>query len=256
MLLECGDPGLSPCVESLFAGLRSPGTGDEDRFRLGRSEDGERWRGERPSGPPVEWHDPADGLAWLDDELTVGLELRRPDLLFVHAAAIAREGRVALLVAESGGGKSTTTWAAMHHGFALLSDELAPVDPQSLLVHPYPRAICLKSSPPDRYDLPEGTPQAGGTRFIATRLLPRAPALPLAVIAFLAFSPQDPRPSLREISAAESAARLYANCLNALAHGGEGLDAVLSVSPRVRSFVLRSGDLPLTCALLAEALDG
>jgi hypothetical protein len=195
-------------------------------------------------------------MAWLDDALTVGVQHRRPDLLFIHAAAIARDGRVVLLVADSGGGKSTTTWASLHHGFALLSDELAPVEPASLLVHPFPRAICLKAFPPRPYDLPPGSVKASGAHYVATRFLPTrpSPAGPLAMLAFVSYSPEDPEPSLREISAATSAARLYANGLNVLAHGGEGLDAVLSLSARVPSFVLRSGDLPRTCALLTEAL--
>ena len=254
--MECRDPELVPYIESLYGGFRAASGDAGARFRLERSPDGRRWRCESPSGAFAEWRDPVEALAWLDDELTIGVQHRRPDLLFVHAAAIARDERAVLLVAESGGGKSTTTWAAVHHGFALLSDEVAPVDPASLLVHPYPRAICLKASPPRPYDLPPGSRHASGAHFVATRLLPMppSPARPLALIAFVSYRPQDPRPSLRAVGAAESAARLYANSLNVLAHGGEGLDAVTSLSEQVPSFLLHSGDLPATCALVADAL--
>ena len=30
------------------------------------------------------------------------------------------------------------TWALSHHGFRYLSDELAPIDPGTLRVHPFP----------------------------------------------------------------------------------------------------------------------
>jgi hypothetical protein len=231
------------------------GSARADRFRLSRIRG--RWRGEGPLGPAVEWADPSDGLAWLDDQLTIGLQHRRPDLLFLHAAAIAREGRVVLLAAESGGGKSTTTWAALHHGFTLLSDELAPLEPASLLVHPYARAVCLKSVPPVPYRLPAGSLHDSAVHYVATRLLPGglSKAGPLAMLVFVRYSPEDPEPSLRPITAGESAARLYATSLNVLAHGGEGLDAVLGVASRTPSFVLRSGDLRHTCALLAAAVD-
>ena len=254
MRLEC-DSELAPHVTSLYAALACEAGRAGDRFRLGRAPGG-GWLGVSPSGDRHDGHDPADVLSWLDDELTIGMQQRRPDLLFVHAAALVREGRAMLLAAESGGGKSTTTWAALHHGFALLSDELAPVDPLSLVVHPYPRAVCLKADPPPGYPLPAGTLHASGTRCIPIRHVAAADAAPLAAIAYVSDQPTDPRPSLREITPAESAARLYANSLNALAHGGDGLDAMAGLTPRVRSFVLRSGELPATCALLTEALAG
>jgi hypothetical protein len=196
-------------------------------------------------------------LSWLDDELTVGAQHSRPDLVFVHAAALGRDGRALLLVAESGGGKSTTSWAALHHGFSLLSDELAPVDPATLEVHPHPRAVCLKAPPPDPYVLPPGTLRTSGGYYVATRLLPSVPIqepLVLAAFVYVAYRPDEPAPSLRGITPAESAARLYAHCLNPLAHPGDGLDTVADLSQRVPSFVLHSGDLARTCALLETAL--
>jgi hypothetical protein len=252
--VECSDPDLAPFVDSLYAGFGASHGGDEDVFRLSRSPRG--WRGESPSLSSVEWRESVSGLAWLDDQLTLGAQYRRPDLLFLHAAAIAREGRVVLLVAESGGGKSTTTWAALHHGFALLSDELAPLDPATLLVHPHPRAVCLKARPPLPYELPPGTLKAPTAYYVATRLMPTPPssALPLSMLVFISRRPDGRWPELREITPAESAARLYANSLNVLAHGGEGLDVVAGVTPRVPSFVLHSGELTRTCALLADAL--
>lgn len=254
MRLECGEPDLVPHLASLYSALSAEPGLAPDRFRLDRGSDG-LWQGESPSGARFEGPDAADVLSWLDDELTIGMQHRRPDLLFVHAAALVRGGRALLLVAESGGGKSTTTWAALHHGFALLSDELAPVDPASLVVHPYPRAVCLKGDAPAGYPLPPGTVRASRTSCIAVRHVPTAAAAPLAALVYVSYQPTDPRPTIREITPAESAARLYANSLNPLAHGGEGLDAMASLAPRVRSFVLRSGDLPATCALLADALD-
>ena len=254
--VDCDDPELEPYVKCLYAGLGEAQGRDGDHIRLVRSRRKGHWQGVSLSGQAAEWARASDALAWLDDELTVGVQTRRPDLLFLHAAAITRGERVALLVAESGGGKSTTTWAALHHGFSLLSDELAPVEPASLLVHPYLRSICLKSRPPRGYPLPAGALHGGGAHMIPTRLLPTAPAGPLAMIAFVSYQPKDPQPSLRPISVAESAARLYAQSLNPLAHRADGLEAVLRVASRARSFVLRSGDLPRTCALLTDALGG
>lgn len=258
VLVDCPDEELFPYVESLYGGLRPAETEVEERFVLTRGADDGSWRGECGFTPPAEHTSRAAILSWLDDQLTVGAQHRRTDLLFVHAAALGRHGRAVLLVAESGGGKSTTSWAALHHGFALLSDELAPVDPESLEVHPHTRAVCLKTPPPDPYVLPAGTLQTSGGYYVAPRYLPSSPStvpLPLSALVFVSYRPDAPRPLIRPISPAEGAVRLYAHCLNPLAHQGDGLDAAIALSDRVPSFVLHSGDLRQTCALLASALD-
>jgi hypothetical protein len=256
--VDCPDGELFPYVQSLYGGLRPAEADVEDRFLLTRVPGEGLWRGECRFAPPAELPDRAAILSWLDDQLTVGAQHRRPDLLFVHAAALGRHGRAVLLVAESGGGKSTTSWAALHHGFALLSDELAPVDPVTLDVHAHPRAVCLKTRPPDPYVLPPGTMQSSGGYYVPSRLLPSAPSktpLPLCALVFVTYRPDEPQPSLRPISPAEGAVRLYAHCLNPLAHKGDGLDAAIALSDRAPSFVLHSGDLARTCALLANVVE-
>jgi hypothetical protein len=192
-------------------------------------------------------------VSWLDDQMTIDAQQDRPDLLFLHAAALSRKGRALLLAAESGGGKSTTAWAAVHHGFSLLSDELAPLDPRTLDVHPHLRAVCLKTRPPRSHPLPRGTLRTEAGFHVPVPLWPSAPArrpVPLEALVFLSYSPELPNPTLVPIGAAETAARLYAHSLNPLAHEGEGLDTMLALASRVPGFVLRSGELRQTCALL------
>ena len=72
--------------------------------------------------------DDGDFLFQMEKEITIEIQKRRPDLYFLHAAVLDYNGLGLLLVANSGGGKSTTTWALLHHGFRYLSDELAPID--------------------------------------------------------------------------------------------------------------------------------
>ena len=96
-------------------------------------------------------------LYLFERDMTVELQKLRHDLYFVHAAVLDFAGRAVMLVGESGSGKSTVTWALLHHGFRYLSDELGPVDPESLQVYPYAHALGLKNAPPDPYPLPEKT---------------------------------------------------------------------------------------------------
>jgi hypothetical protein len=52
-----------------------------------------------------------------------------------------------------------------------------------------------------------------------------------------------------------SAARLYANALNPLAHAGDGLDAAIRVETGRRCFELTTAELAPTCALLTATTD-
>jgi hypothetical protein len=251
--IDCPDPRLSRLVEGLYGRFPPARRSAPDVFSLTRDPRGARVHGTTPGGRRFSAGSDASLLSWLDDELTIGAQERRPDLLFVHAAALARHGRAVLLAAESGGGKSTTSWAALHHGFTLLSDELAPVDPRTLAVHPHPRAVCLKARPPRPYLLPARAHRIAGGFHVPLARLPRPTArrpVPLAAIVFVSYRRDLARPELRPIGPAEAAARLYSHALNPLAHPEDGLAPAAAVAKRVPGFVLFSNDLPETCALL------
>jgi len=203
----------------------------------------------------------ADGIGMLlfhfEQDLTVELQKRRSDLYFLHAAALEREGRAVLLVAESGGGKSTTTWALLHHGFRYASDELAPIDLSSGRLHGFPHALCLKAEPPTPYPLPGGVLRTSRSLHVPVDLLPSALApspLPLDAVVFLRYQPELDRPAIRPVSAAEATARLYVQALNPLAHPGDGIDAALQVVTGARCFGLQSGGLGATCELVVRTL--
>ncbi|QHE86392.1 HprK-related kinase A [Hydrogenophaga sp. BPS33] len=63
----------------------------------------------------------------------------------LHSAVLERGGRVLVLPAPPGSGKSTLCAALMLNGWRLLSDEMALLDPVSGLVTPSPRPVSLKN---------------------------------------------------------------------------------------------------------------
>ena len=65
--------------------------------------------------PTYEWAGP---LRWLIQRLAV-----EHDMVFAHAAAVARSGRAAVIVGPRGAGKSTTTLACYAAGFHYLGDD-------------------------------------------------------------------------------------------------------------------------------------
>ena len=197
-------------------------------------------------------------LFLFERDMTIELQKLRHDLYFVHSAALEFSGRACMLVAASRSGKSTTTWALLHHGFRYLSDELGPVDPQTLEIYPYSRALCLKNEPPDPYPLPEKTLATSRTLLVPVEALPRGNGdgpIPLAAIFFVRYRPEATGASVRPISSAEGGARLFANALNPLAHPGAGLDGAIEIATKSACFELFTSDLPSTCALVKTTLE-
>ena len=211
----------------------------------------------RDGQPALDCEDLGDLLYYLARDLTVELQRRRADLLFLHSAGLDWQGRACLLAAESGSGKSTTTWGLLHHGFRYLSDELGPIDLETLQVSPYLHALKLKDLPPDPYPLPEEAIHLGGTIHVPVRYLPdasRRESLPLGVVFLLTYRPDLSTPEVRPMTPAEAGARLYVNALNALAHPNHGLDAVVRIAEQVPCFSVASSDLAMTCAAIAATV--
>jgi len=207
-------------------------------------------------GNSVLFEDPGNFLFHLDKELTIALQYRRPDLFFLHGAAVALDGRVAILSAPSGTGKSTLTWALLEDGFGYLSDELAPVDMQHLLIHPYPHAVCLKSPPPAPYRLPSDTLDVGDRFHVPVESLHGTvhhEPLPLAALIFLQRHTSRATP-VQSISASTAAAHLMSNALNGLAHPDAGLDAAITLARSVPCYELNSSDLRAACLAVRKIL--
>jgi hypothetical protein len=199
-----------------------------------------------------------DLVYYLEKDITIEIQRRRPDLLFLHGAAVEWRGAAVVLAADSGSGKSTTTWALLHHGFRYLSDELAVIDPDTLRVFAYPHAVCLKQPPPPPYGLPAATLRLGRTTHVPVTALPAPLAddpLPLGAVFLIRHDPDLITPRLRRLGAAEASARIYVNALNALAHADRGLDAALQIAGHVPCFALSTGELGETCEIIRSAID-
>jgi HprK-related kinase A len=67
------------------------------------------------------------------------------EFLVIHAAALERGGRVLMLPAPPGSGKSTLCVALATRGWRLLSDEFTLVDPANGDIVPVPRPMALKN---------------------------------------------------------------------------------------------------------------
>jgi len=197
-------------------------------------------------------------LYTLEKHLTIALQLRCPEFLFLHAAAVERDGAAYLLIGPSGGGKSTLTWALLHYGFGYLTDELAPVELNAMRVAPYPHAICLKTRPPKPFELPSGTLFTSSTFHIPVESLP-APvvhrSMPIKKLFFVQYRPMVREPTSRKLTPGEASARAYASGLNLLAHSHFGLPATAAVAGAVDCYEFFTGDLRQSCRSLCSIIE-
>jgi hypothetical protein len=255
--VRCADPELRGLLDAQWGHLASKGSVAEMNYAVSRSRGASKIVIQRPQRDPIGTADEGEFLYELDGDVTIELQKRRTDLFFLHAAAVEVNGKAFLFVAESGGGKSTTVWALLHHGFGYLSDELAPIDLSTLEVHAYPRALCLKRPPPLPYRLPPETVRTPRTLHIPVPSLPLVSPVarcPLAAMLFVNYCPTATAPSIQPITPGEAGARLYVNALNQLAHANAGLDAAADIAQSVPNFTLESADLSSTCALVCDQL--
>jgi len=250
-------PATLPLISANFGAMAVPPGGRPPDLDYLVEVDGDDFVVTRQGQPPGSGTGLGDLLYSIEKDLTVELQRKRDDLFFLHAAAVEWRGKAYLLAADSGSGKSTTTWALLHHGFGYLSDELSPIDLRTLQVYPYPHALCMKQLPPS-YPLPPEALHLGRTIHVPASVLPGPVIIgprPLGGVFFVAYSPEASAPAMTRISAAEGAARMYVNALNALAHADAGLAPVLRMAGQVPCYALSSADLPETCALIRATLE-
>ena len=77
-------------------------------------------------------------LPLLQDEIRLHFMRYRPDLLWLHGGAVERDGRATLILAASGGGKSTLTTLLCERGWSYFSDDVVPISMDADRVIPYP----------------------------------------------------------------------------------------------------------------------
>ncbi len=167
--------------------------------------------------------------------------------LFVHAGAIERNGKVALLPGEPGAGKSTLTAALVHRGWRLLSDELAMIRFEDRQVVPLARPINLKNASigliralvPEAVFSPEVSDTVKGTvallRPPADSVARVAETAPPRWIVFPSWR-ADATAQLEPVPKAEAFITVVRNATNYDLHEARGFELLASVVEDCRCF--------------------
>jgi HprK-related kinase A len=198
------------------------------------------------------------GLLAAEMGMNLQMALGQKRFLLLHAATVERDGRALIMTGASGAGKSTLAALLGEHGWRLMGDEFALLDPDDGSLHPFPRAVSLKNHAiylmeeiagaerlgPWLRETPKGTIRHLRPRADAITGM-RKPARP-AMILFPSFGREYER-AVRPVGEAEIFVRLTQASTNYVALGERGFGALTSL---VKAIPARAIDYPDTATAL------
>ncbi len=193
--------------------------------------------------------------------------ITRSDFLQIHAAVMFRSQAGVILAGGTGSGKSTLAAALVSRGWNYGGDELTLIDPQSGFVHPFPKAICIKSGAfdiIDRLNLP-----LAGRRYYVKGIKGRVGYInpydvdgetvampgPVRFIVFPKYS-GGLKSRLFPIPRARAVYNLVSCALNRSEFTDHGVSILSSVTEGAQCVGLDAGPIEETCDLLETLVDG
>jgi hypothetical protein len=185
------------------------------------------------------------------------------EFVLVHAGAVEWEGRAALFPAPMESGKTTLVAGMVRAGARYLSDEAAAIEPETLLVHPFPKSLTINVG--SRAVLPDLAPEVepelaqrylGHDWHVDARTI-RSDAIAPATAPSFVIAPtyvRDAPTALSPITRAEAVMCLGRNSFNLLDHGRRGLEVLAAVARRSTCHRLVVGDLEQACDLVRRVI--
>jgi HprK-related kinase A len=200
----------------------------------------------------------AQGLLAAEMGMNLQMALGQRRYLLLHASVVARDGKALLMTGVSGAGKSTLAALLSARGWRLMGDEFALIEPETGLVHAFPRLVSLKNEaigvvehaiPKARFGpLMAGTPK-GDIRHMVPDAAAIAGMAEPATPALLLFPSFGFASEEREVPESEVFVRLTQASTNYVAIGERGFDTLTRL---VKTVPARAIDYPDTEAAIAH----
>src|SRR5437867_8017260 len=148
--VDCADSALRAVLAANYAAMAE--LKEDVRFDLhyhvGRSGQSTGFVLSRPGESAQIADNAGDLLFLLEKDLVVELQRKRPDLLFLHSAALDLRRKACLLAGQPGARNRTTAVEPLQPDLRHLSDGMGPIHVDTLQVHAFPHAPRLNALPP------------------------------------------------------------------------------------------------------------
>jgi hypothetical protein len=193
----------------------------------------------------------ADALRSLRYQATLHLIAVRPDLVWLHAAAVARDGRALLIAGPGGSGKSSLATELVGVGFRYLGDDVIPLDPVRGIAYPFPVTPTVRSRPSG--PLPREAVATLPRFAVALDAIRVAPGpVPVGLVLFPGYARR--LGEVRPWPPARTAVDLIRHCLNFKQHGEHMVRALCSLAATWPAIGLRFDDAGRAAQALAAAV--
>lgn len=227
-------PGISPCE-----------AGPDDPWFVLVDVGGGMWSYRTPRGPKPMFGDVALVLGMIDTELRHYVADNATDVFFIHAGAVALDGRAIVIPGDSFSGKTRLVAELVRAGAEYYSDEYAVLDHKGL-VHPYARPLSIRKPPPHQNDRSPAESLGGAVG---------STPVPVGVIASTAYRPEATfRPERR--SRAQGVLTLLAHSARAHEHAEATLAAVRNAASTALVLEGDRGEASVAAELLLDTVSG
>jgi hypothetical protein len=192
---------------------------------------------EDDQGFTIRWGDLYSAVRALHHMLIKRFIDARPELIWIHAGVVAFAGRALVFAARPGQGKSTLVAELLEWGCDYLSDEVAPIDPATNAVLPFPVSPWKRIPPVERVS----ADQLHKIPKVCVRLAPTVVSLhpvSLGQIFFLRHMPQVTGTSFVRCSPSIAVLELSDNSFNSQDSRATELARLCNIASRFDTFHL------------------
>jgi hypothetical protein len=195
----------------------------------------------RGSPPGTTMNSAEEAAGWIMPLVLVAFLGARTDLVWLHSAAVADGTGATLLVGESRAGKSTLATLLAMRGWKYLSDEVAPFDPRSMHVFPFPRSPARRVGGGDSDLSAEEVERLQKEVWIPPLVAVCTEPAPIARIVHVRFR-FGAESSLREMHRGNASVQMLMNSLNPLSSRESTLATIVDLARRVPCYEMEYSD--------------
>jgi hypothetical protein len=198
-------------------------------------------------------------LCHMEEDIEITLTQAIGNWVGFHAGAVKVDGFSCLIVGNPDTGKTTTTFNLIEMGKTFLCEEVSPIDPGTLLVHPYPQVLTMSRSYAEEY-LSLYPIREGELRLFDSDIARYHPfragdgPVPLKAILVPAYNPSGAS-GIEELSPGEVFTELLRYCFPPNRDEEHLFDSVIKICEESEIFRLRTNSLQSTRGLLKELFE-